>query len=293
MEQKTNQTKYNQHHKPQYYFTLNGFFRRCRQEYHYYTDRPWTLEQVGKFLDSVTDYDDVNSELYPYFRRFTNSFRLAKRFLPRNDYKMIDIQARSGNATLFWHNKGKIKSSVCCDFSDYLASLARNRIMPAISDEKTNKKLFCKFVKILNFPLPFKDKSFNLVCSYETVEHVYNYDAFIGEIARVMTLDGIMIVTCPNVAWEWVHWLTAAININHSEGPHRFIARNKLLKSFRRNGLVVLRENTTIFLPFNNRLSIFFDKALEKLLPEFIKCMVGLRRTFILKKRSMTRNMVY
>ncbi len=287
MEQKPHQTNNNQSRNLQYYFTLRGFFKRCSQEYHYYNDRPWNLEQVGKFWDSVTDYDKVNSELYPYYRRFTNSFKLAKRFLPKNDYKMIDLQARSGNATLFWHKKGKIKSSVCCDFSDYLTSLAKNRLQSAIaSDGSKCDKLDCKFVKALDFPLPFKDRSFNLVCSYETVEHVYNYNTFISELARIMTDDGIMVVTCPNVAWEWVHWLTAAININHSEGPHRFIARKKLLNSFRRNGLVVLNENTTIFLPFNNKVSIFFDRSFEQLLPEFIKRLIGLRRTFILKKQT-------
>jgi ubiquinone/menaquinone biosynthesis C-methylase UbiE len=260
----------------QYYFTFKGIWKRCKKEYHYYMDIPWTLEQVGNFWDTVTDYDDVNSKIYPYFRRFTNSYRLARRFLKNDKYDLLDIQARSGNGTLFWHKKGKLNSAVCADFSDYLASLAKKRL------ENTDLKF--KSIKILNYPLPFKNKTFNFVCSYETVEHVFDYSVFIKELHRVMTDDGVMIVTCPTVAWEWVHWLTAIININHSEGPHRFIRRKKLLRAFRKARLKVLRENTTIFLPFNNKFSIFFDKFLEKNLSKYIKKMIGLRRTFVLKK---------
>ncbi len=56
---------------------MKGFFGRVRDEYNYYTKRPWNLEQVGKFWDTVDDYDDVNEQLYTYFRRFTNSYDLA------------------------------------------------------------------------------------------------------------------------------------------------------------------------------------------------------------------------
>jgi ubiquinone/menaquinone biosynthesis C-methylase UbiE len=260
----------------QYYFTLKGLWKRTKDEYNYYTKRPWTLEQVGKFWDTVEDYDEVNAELYPYFRRFTNSYELAEKYLPRNDYKMLDLQARSGKGSLFWHQHGKLAHSTCVDFSDYLASLADRRLQDSGLDYKS--------LKVLDFPLPFENEHFDFISCYETVEHVHNYNTLIHELTRVIKKDNIMIVTCPNRSWEWVHWLTAAININHSEGPHRFIARKKLLQSFRNNNLTILEENTTIILPFNNKLSIKMDKFLEKNLPEWIKRYIALRRTFVLRK---------
>ncbi len=260
----------------QYYFTLKGFFTRARQEYLYYTTRPWSLDDVGKFWDSVEDYDDVNEELYTYFRRFTNSFDLAEKHLSKKKYTMLDLQARSGKGSLFWHEKGYVKSSVCVDFSDYLISLTHRRL------RKSGLKYTS--IRISGLPLKFKDGEFDLVCSYETIEHVYDYDLFFNELARVLSGDGIMILTCPNRMWEWVHWLSTVININHSEGPHRFLKRRELIKCIRRNNLQIVEENSTIFLPFNNRISIAIDNILEKYLPYFIKSFFALRRTFILKK---------
>jgi len=260
----------------QFYFTLKGWWKRAIAEYNYYTNRPWTLSDVGKFWDTVEDYDHINETLYTYYRRFTNSYFLAAEYLPEKNYQMLDIQARSGKGSLFWYQKEKIKNAVVVDFSDYLTQLADNRL------KKSGLNYSC--VKVLDFPLPFDNNSFDFVVSYETIEHIYNYESFVNELYRVLTRHGILILTCPNVAWEWVHWLTAIININHSEGPHRFIRRRKLLHSFSENNFDILKENSTIILPFNNNVSIKINELLEKWLPETIKRLVALRRTFVLRK---------
>jgi 2-polyprenyl-3-methyl-5-hydroxy-6-metoxy-1,4-benzoquinol methylase len=196
---------------------------------------------------------------------------------------MLDVQARSGKGSEFWFLQGKIASTTCVDFSEYLRGLAIERLQ--------GKGLVFESIQISDIPLPFNDAEFDLVGCYETVEHIYDYRSFIRELTRVMKPDGLMIVTCPNVAWEWVHWLSAVININHSEGPHRFIRRKKLLDAFRDAGLEVLDENSTIMLPFNRQLSIRADRWMEARFPEWIKRHIALRRTFIMKKRSYARNL--
>ena len=262
--------------KGQYYFTLKGAFARAIKEYKYYTQRPWSLEDVGKFWDTVTDYDDINSSLYPYYRRFSNSYKLAKKYLDRDDYKLLDIQTRSGNGTLYWYRKNKIKHSTCIDFSDYLISLAKNRLNDVDID--------INYVKISNFPLPFKDESFDFICTYETIEHIYYYENFFNELCRVTKKRSIIILTCPNILWEWVHWLCAIININHSEGPHKFLRRKSLIKIFNENDIQILEENSTILLPFNNKISITVNEILEKYLPKKIISLLALRRTFVMRK---------
>ena len=262
--------------KKQYYFTLNGSIKRLKDEYKYFTERPWSLEDVGNYWDTVQDYDVVNSEIYPYYKRFTNSYKLGKQYLTKKSYKVLDVQSRSAKGTEFWDGIIDIEFSVCVDFSDYLISLAKSRL------ENTN--IPHKLIKISELPFPLDDSSFNLVLCYETVEHIFHYDYFIKELSRMVTNDGIIILTCPVVFWEWIHWLSAIININHSEGPHRFLKLSQLSQSFKNANLKILSENNTILLPFNNRVSIAFDSLLEKYMPTFIKKTFMLRRTFILQK---------
>ena len=262
--------------KKQYYFTLKGALSRLKKEYNYYTDIPWSLEDVGKFWDTVTDYDDINSTLYPYFRRFTNSYELSKKYLVKDNYSLLDIQARSGNGAYFWYKKNKIKHATCVDFSDYLLSLAKNRLR--------NININCDYEKISNFPLPFKNNTFDFICTYETIEHIYDYEYFFNELTRVAQKGCIIILTCPNIMWEWVHWLCAIININHSEGPHRFLRRSSLIKVFNSTDVEILEENSTVVLPFNNRILIYINEVLEKYLPIKILRLVALRRTFVMRK---------
>jgi ubiquinone/menaquinone biosynthesis C-methylase UbiE len=46
--------------------------------------------------------------------------------------------------------------------------------------------------------LPFPDASFDVVVSFETVEHIEEQDAFLGEIKRVLRHDGVLILSSPN-----------------------------------------------------------------------------------------------
>jgi 2-polyprenyl-3-methyl-5-hydroxy-6-metoxy-1,4-benzoquinol methylase len=47
--------------------------------------------------------------------------------------------------------------------------------------------------------LPFADGEFDLVVSFETIEHVAEPDAALSEFARVLSPDGLLIVSTPNV----------------------------------------------------------------------------------------------
>jgi len=46
--------------------------------------------------------------------------------------------------------------------------------------------------------LPFDDKQFDLVVSFETIEHLEYPEDFLREIARVKTEDAIVVISCPN-----------------------------------------------------------------------------------------------
>jgi ubiquinone/menaquinone biosynthesis C-methylase UbiE len=46
--------------------------------------------------------------------------------------------------------------------------------------------------------LPFADASFDVVVSFETVEHIAAQEAFLDEVRRVLRPGGVVILSCPN-----------------------------------------------------------------------------------------------
>ncbi|MBC8488074.1 MAG: methyltransferase domain-containing protein [Bacteroidetes bacterium] len=257
-------------------YGICGLIKRILLEYRYFTCKNWTLREVGEFWDSVTDYDDINENTYSYYRRFTNSWYLAKDYV-RENMVMLDIQSRTGKGTEFWFEKGVIKESFLVDFSDFLLNVAQSRLK--------NTNYDYKLLKILAYRLPFEDDFFDLVTTYETIEHIGNVDIFMQEITRVLKPGGLVILTCPNILWEPVHWFAAIFNVHHSEGPHNFLRRKRLIRLFKCNYLEILHENTTIILPFNNKISISVNEKIEKVIPESVIRLIGLRRSFVLRRQ--------
>ena len=47
--------------------------------------------------------------------------------------------------------------------------------------------------------MPFNDESFECVVSFETIEHLPDRDAFLSEVSRILTRDGVFIVSTPLV----------------------------------------------------------------------------------------------
>jgi SAM-dependent methyltransferase len=261
-------------------FRLEGAVRRAMQEARYVARQSWSLEDVGRFWDSVTDYDDINQDTYSYYRRFTNSLSLAGKILPRNCVS-VECQARTGNGSRFWAERGYVRLAHVVDFSPYMLTLASDNLTAAGVDFRPHLAA--------DFPLPLESESCDLGLCYETIEHVWDRSALMSEMTRVLKPGGWMILTCPNILWEPVHWISAILGIHHSEGPHRFLRRTTLLRLFSGNGLRVVCENSTVLLPFSSEGSIRLDSWLEEHLPEAVKRTVALRRTFILRKEELGR----
>jgi len=46
--------------------------------------------------------------------------------------------------------------------------------------------------------IPMGDASVDVAVSFETLEHIGEHEAFVGELARVLRPDGVLILSCPN-----------------------------------------------------------------------------------------------
>lgn len=258
---------------------LKKIILRAKLEWQYYTKRPWSLEEVGKFWDTVEEYDKINDKLYTYKERFHVSkkkfFENVTEFYPK---KILDIQTRSGNGSLFWNDIYPNAHFTCVDFSEGLLNKAKNKI------GKINYK---EFILLKNLDeMQLKNNEYDLILCYETLEHIYEYEKFIKFLTKLMNKNSYLILTTPNVVWEIVHWITAIVGYNHSEGPHRFISKKKIDKVLDKNELITISYTSSIFFPFNNKISICLDKIVTKILPNFIKEKIFLRHIYILKKIS-------
>lgn len=47
-------------------------------------------------------------------------------------------------------------------------------------------------------PLPFEDNSFDVVVSFETIEHIAEHALFVSELTRVLTREGVLVISTPD-----------------------------------------------------------------------------------------------
>lgn len=65
--------------------------------------------------------------------------------------------------------------------------------------------------------IPFKDNSFDIVISFETIEHIKDYNNFLEEIKKVLKKDWILIMSTPNFKWEIRKNKWHVSNFNHEQ----------------------------------------------------------------------------
>ncbi len=251
-----------------------GLLRRIFDEYKYYTVKNWPVKDVGFFWDCVTDYDDINENTYTYFRRFIDSFKINT--IPNESY-ILEVTPRTGNGTVYYHKKGKIKKTIGADVSQFQSEIYKRNM--------ENNGIDFESVILNDYIFPFPDNEFDAVLSFETVEHMGKPDIFISEISRVLKPKGELVLTCPNILWEPVHWLAAIFNLHHSEGPHNFLTRKQLYNLFDSAELIVEKEIATILIPGGPKFLINIGEFIENKFLSLTR-IFGLRRIFRCRKTA-------
>ncbi|QFR32818.1 bifunctional 2-polyprenyl-6-hydroxyphenol methylase/3-demethylubiquinol 3-O-methyltransferase UbiG [Ancylobacter sp. TS-1] len=108
--------------------------------------------------------------------------------LPRKD-KVVDVGCRDGRNAEFFKQACGIAEMHGVDIADAPLEHARRRGIHTarwISGES---------------PFPAEDGSFDAVIAMDVIEHIYDTEEFIRELARVTRDDGVLLVTIPNLAW--------------------------------------------------------------------------------------------
>lgn len=107
----------------------------------------------------------------------------------------------------------------------------------------------------LNFPLPFENNTFNIVTMIEVLEHIMNAERLVEEVYRVLTDDGLFLMSTPNYAF-YKHRLNGMLGKSPpEEGKHfRFFIRRKLQKLLVSRGFKIMKRNSFGYVPFFNKI---------------------------------------
>lgn len=82
--------------------------------------------------------------------------------------------------------------------------------------------------------LPFADGSMDVVAAFDVIEHIADERAVLGEVHRVLSPKGVLLVSVPAYQWAWSGADVAA-------GHHRRYTRDRLRQALVENGFEVSR----------------------------------------------------
>ena len=235
--------------------------------------KTWTLQDVADHWDNSPDYDDQNAKIDSYMRRFKDSAPLFS--IPKNA-QVLDVDCRTGNGTVFFKERYPTATFTCIA----MAPSFKERAEKNLKDHNINAEVSV----MQDLKQPFNDEQFDVVLTYETLEHVPWTTKYIAELSRLLKRNGTLVLTTPNVLWEPVHWLSATLHLDHGEGPHRMVPRKEILNAFKEAGLKVKTEQTFVLIPAGPKWLLKFGYFLEKITPEWLMRILALRRTFICTK---------
>lgn len=235
--------------------------------------KTWTLADVAHHWDETFDYDEINDHTDSYFRRFTDSAPLFG--IPANA-RVLDIDARTGRGSEFFHAKYPTAHFTCLVVSDFFKNLASRRLKQAGVPAEVKR--------FDQLPLPLSNNTFDVTLSYETLEHVPWPEKYIAELVRVTKPGGTIVLTTPTVAWEPIHQLAPILGLHHSEGPHRMVRRRVITQAFEKAGCRLKAEKTAVLVPAGPPWLLAFGKWLEEVLGESVRRHIALRRMFVYQK---------
>ena len=143
----------------------------------------------AKFDNNLTELDKFNTQKYNY------------------NYQEIDYPTKQRISIilkLIGSNK-KVLDIGC--FNGYISEKIKqnNNIVYGVDNSKSSieicksKGIKCKLYNIEE-GLPFNKEIFDVVHCGEIIEHIYNTDKLLKEINRVLTKDGYLVLTTPNLS---------------------------------------------------------------------------------------------
>lgn len=114
--------------------------------------------------------------------------------------RLLDIGSGAGVGAALIAKVGQIEHVVCVDLSvPALREVSNKGFLPIVASAEGHK-------------LPFPNESFDIVILDEVIEHLVDTDSIMEEIHRVLTSDGQLLISTPNLA-SWFNRLALLFGI--------------------------------------------------------------------------------
>ncbi|HOI86702.1 MAG TPA: methyltransferase domain-containing protein [Lentimicrobium sp.] len=232
----------------------------------------WSDREVEAHWDRVAhiyvqENDKVKDTHDQRFRETIQHLHLA------GDLRVLNITSRDAEADDYIRKAQPGVHVVNAEISSGLMKVAAS-IRPGITQ-----------VKLETYSsLPFADAEFNRIVSLETLEHVSDPLAFLGELHRVSTADARLVLSCPPATSEPAYRIYTALFGGHGEGPHRFLHSREVKAMFRVIGWKLLYHKGTVLLPVGPAfLRNIAERIIEGMQGTFIS-ELGIRQFYVCEK---------
>jgi SAM-dependent methyltransferase len=229
------------------------------------------MKEVEEFWDAIAEheYEHANDKLN---RVHTQRFREAiERLSITHETRVLNVWSRIGDGVPFLRKAFGDFKLVNAELSLEMLKVSR-KLNP---DE-------CHIQTSLH-ELPFIDSCFDVVMSLETLEHVPDPLLFLKEIKRVLTDDGLLVMSLPPSAAEWTSVINNVLKFHHGEGPHRFLAPSEVKEMLIDAGLKLEDYQGTLFLPFGGMVIEKIDRWLTRVIGKSSLGQLGIRQFYVCK----------
>lgn len=169
--------------------------------------------------DNYATCYDVLNQLKPYQEMYAE---IVKGVAHAKPHKILDASCGTGNLLTYCNQLSQIENMhfTCIDFSQAMLEIAQSKP----TDARTS------FAHInLNKPLPYRDESFDMVVSINTLYAVKNPERTLKEFYRVLIKGGVLIFTTMKPDFHAGMILGAHAQSTKSDSYWRFDLSNERL----------------------------------------------------------------
>lgn len=145
------------------------------------TDMRWLLSNRGERMDAMLPLFDEGRRRF-HLERYEFAAKYAK------EKKVADIACGTGYGSRLLSEKGRALNVVGVDVSEDAVTYARKKHSPK----------GVKFIVAPGEKSGLATAEYDLVVSFETIEHVEDADFLIEEFARILKPGGVLICSVPN-----------------------------------------------------------------------------------------------